>query len=393
MDGLVFAMYGKHVNGSQYEKVHMVALDMETGREVWTQACSEDKSEEDGAFVIAWQGMLYAGMARDHMGGTMQVAAMNATNGETKWWFAPDVGLSKFSPVFTENGTMIFQDENGGVYHLQCTTGRLLWWSGYGLDKDGHSWTDGGIMRGRNGIVYAVHADGFMDKLTNAQPGDLSAYRESDGELLWRHHVGHPPNSWPVVARLKQGERPALIFPYGAQGRVVPALELHKWVPVQVKKLINLIGLWLGERSYIMWKYFFRRWMNVSFPIDFQFTNGVHALDADTGAIRWDWKYVWRYPHVRGGERIRERNEAISEGYLKGQTGLPNSWSAPTVDAEGTIYIGGQNGILYAIREIDGAPVVIDSFDAGMAFYSPGAAIAPGMMAIASMDTLYVFKT
>ena len=77
---------------------------------------------------------------------------------------------------------------------------------------------------------------------------------------------------------------------------------------------------------------------------------------------------------------------------------LPNPWSAPTIDARGTVFIGSEEGKFYALADLNGDGVISgdkekSSYDTHACFsgsFSP--AIAPGMVVAASIDTMYVFK-
>ena len=77
---------------------------------------------------------------------------------------------------------------------------------------------------------------------------------------------------------------------------------------------------------------------------------------------------------------------------------LPNGWSAPTIDAEGTVFVGNEEGNFYALRDMDGDGVVfgleeVVQYDTKSSFSgSSSPAVAPDLLAVASCDTLFVFK-
>ena len=79
-------------------------------------------------------------------------------------------------------------------------------------------------------------------------------------------------------------------------------------------------------------------------------------------------------------------------------TCLPNGWSAPTIDAEGTVFVGHEDGNFYALRDMDGDGTIFGDdesqiYDTKAAFAgSSSPAVAPGILAIASCDSLFVFK-
>merc|ERR1712060_694027 len=83
------------------------------------------------------------------------------------------------------------------------------------------------------------------------------------------------------------------------------------------------------------------------------------------------------------------RNRAIT---------LLNPWSAPSIDDDGTVYIGNQDGLFFALRDENRDGYVAGEkearkFDTGGCFMgSMSPAIAPSMVAVGSIDTLWVFK-
>merc|ERR1712183_869915 len=77
---------------------------------------------------------------------------------------------------------------------------------------------------------------------------------------------------------------------------------------------------------------------------------------------------------------------------------VPNPWSAPTIDATGTVYIANQEGQIFALKDLNGDGQLngtreVQSYDTIRAYDgSEAPSIVPGLMALVSCDTLFVFK-
>jgi len=316
----------------------------------------------------------------------------NATDGKKLWEVKTQTPVWNFIPMFPGDGNVAFQTENGDSYVVKVSDGSVVWVNSRG----GFGWTDGGTIVGPNGVVYAVHADGHVihGRLTPTQTSDITAYRASDGKQLWRHQYPTPPNSWPVMAQIGEERRWTVLFPYGGQGaespiqmawgRLPSSITPH-WVYTLVYSLYLALGRW-GKYVY-QWLF----WLKLKYP----WPGGVTAFEPETGKVIWEWQAPdWWWPEVKGDDvGMADRMSWVMRGKLYGQpVCIPNPWSSPTVDADGTAYLGFQDGILYALRERGGKGEVSDSFETTAGFSHPGASMAPGMLAIANCDTLYVFK-
>jgi len=107
----------------------------------------------------------------------------------------------------------------------------------------------------------------------------------------------------------------------------------------------------------------------------------VVAFDGQTGMVRWTF-------HGPTQSKDSEARETF-----------PSAWSAPSIDASGTVFIGNQEGQLFSLRDLNGDGEVqgsgeVSTFltDASRVVGSSGPAIAPGLMAAASAKQLYVFR-
>jgi len=330
-------------------RVHFTTLDgrfwavgMEAGEVLWTtKVC--DSINFDNGFVSAHAGVVVAATDSGTATGPQPIAnllvrAVNASDGRPLWSFKPDRPIWNFLALFPGDGTVLYQDFEGRAYRHQLSDGSLVWKAG----GDVGSWTDGSPLLG-NGVFYTVAAR--MDLPSAMAAGNLTAHRLSDGAVLWKAPVPMPPNNAPALGRLATGGI-SVVAPGGFQGR--------KGGPT-----------------------------------------GVFAYDAVTGIPQWTFKGPPQASFHQAGEvegTIERGLAGASPSYVT------NPWSAATIDAGGTVYVGHEDGLFFALRDLDGDGRVegtdeVSSFDTGAAFVgSSGPAHAPGFVAIASCDSLFVFK-
>ena len=192
---------------------------------------------------------------------------------------------------------------------MVLATGELLWKAG-GLNG---TWTDGSAAIGPNGLVYAVNNNHPVPiaNLDQYSPGTLSAYNLTDGQLVWRITTPKPPNNAPAVGSVK-----------------------------------NLPGL------------------SVVMPLCQQVHMGAHCdvevYNAETGGLRW----VFHGP-VQTGLLQAGDFDGMLQRSAHGVRAmcLPNGWSAPTIDSDGTVFVGNEEGNFYALRDMDGDGVIFGEGD------------------------------
>lgn len=170
------------------------ALDMETGKEVWSRNVSYATDGNNGQ-LNAHEGVVILGAALNltKWGGADQVViGLNASDGATLWNYKPEKPIWNFAAAFVGDGTFVFQDITGKAHRNRVSDGSLLWKNG-GIPD---TWTDGQATIGSNGIVYAV-------SWTKARThGYLSAFSLTDGRLLWNVTTPLAPNDVPVVGKV-----------------------------------------------------------------------------------------------------------------------------------------------------------------------------------------------
>lgn len=328
---------------SSTTECELFAVDMATGAEVWKTKVSENCGGDSGFTSVDDSVVISAGDAStDNLKWT--VKGFSAQNGSQLWSFGTEGPTWTFSPNFAGDGTFTFQDAEGRVYRNRVRDGGRVWVSGGNKD----SWTDGQSLLGSNGIVYAVGnragvTSETMDKDTH---GNFCAYAFADGKQLWCAETPRPPNGVASLGAVAGHDGSVAVLPIGRQ-------------------------------------------VEQGAPTD------VIAYDARTGRQVW----IFDGPTQQG---IYQRAEV--EGYLERKAAgvramtLPHPWSAPTIDSDGTVIIGSEEGQLFALRDENSDGVVsgageVGSFDALACFHGDSSpAITPDLMAVSTTDTLYVFK-
>lgn len=271
--------------------------------------------------------------------------------GELLWKFRPDAPLWNFMGSFAGDGTFTFQDSQGGVYRNNVRDGTNIW----KVPGIPGSWTDGSSMLGPNRVVYAVRNKvPLMEEIEGviasgkAHPGEVSAYHLNNGTLLWQVSVPMPPNNMPAIGRVAG----------------------HQWGFSLVQPM--------GQQS-------------VRGQI-----SSIHVLDAMTGEKRWVFDApAQRDEYPAGDSNMVARFQRLMSGLRP--LNLPNPWSTPTIDANGVVFIGNQEGGFYALQDADGNGVVegseVSMFNTSACFSgSSSAAIADQMVVATSTDAMYVFK-
>merc|ERR1711924_127142 len=113
------------------------------------------------------------------------------------------------------------------------------------------------------------------------------------------------------------------------------------------------------------------------------------------GAVGIPWTFTERCPQAGDSNPAARAQRALS-GVR--QTTMPNPWSVPTIDANGVVFIGSEEGGFFALEDVDKNGIVhgndeVSMFDTGACFSgSAAAAIADGIMVATSTDAMYVFK-
>mmetsp|Transcript_128423 Transcript_128423/g.287131 ORF Transcript_128423/g.287131 Transcript_128423/m.287131 type:complete len:484 (+) Transcript_128423:55-1506(+) len=319
----------------------MFALDMETGDLVWKVKIASTCAHDSGFTMVHDDLIIQASdVKRDEQ--KTRVQARNATTGAFLWDMKPEAPVWSFVPFFAGDGTFVFQDMEGRAYRHRTSDGSLIWKAG---GKPG-TWTDGQSLLGSNGIVYAVTRFKPYNHMSKNDPGQLSAYRLEDGKLLWNQEVPRSPNQSPALGQLPGKSGLSIVQPVGSQ--VIQGAEYD-----------------------------------------------VYAFDAATGEQQW----IFYGPAQKGLLPRADFEGSITRTFAGVRpVTLPHPWGNPTIDAKGTVYIGNEEGFLYALEDKDNDGLVkgeseVSTFDTKACFHGDSAPIVtPGMLVTSSTDTLFAFK-
>jgi len=338
------AFYNSAVNGSVF------ALDQTTGRTLWNTRVSESIGQDNG-FVMVNEGVVIAAgsnglqtgfVPQDPPTANLEVHCLSAKDGSKLWTFKPDNAIWNFMASFPNDGTVLFQDITGKAYRLKLADGSLIWKNG-GITN---TWTDGSATLGGNNIFYTVANMKGNEPHTAEDPGVLSAYDLATGKLLWGRETPRPPNNAPAVGILGTSSKLSVVQPLGQQVLQGAATD-------------------------------------------------VIAYDAETGEVQW----IFNGPSQKGPYQAADLEgtiERLSSGVRS--MCLPNGWSAPSISADGVVYVGNEEGNFYALRDKNGdgkveGPEEVSSFDTLACFAGTAApSLVDDTVAVASCDSLFVFK-
>jgi len=390
---------------------------MDSGERVWckkyyahTGADSKYVTSHDGVVVIGTDN------AQQQGGGSKHVLGISTETGEKLWDFAPDLPTWNNMGMFTHEDTVVLQDWDAKVYCLGLHNGSLLWKNG---GNDGRTWTDGGTIIGANGVVYSHWARRHQaGASTPFLGGGISAYRLSDGKFLWTREMRHGVYTWPVAGRLHDGDdRWSVVTAAGAIPPCAPwkailgytaqqtaprafwgllvleaAVFLLSWCKLPCRKwramLLRLLAVFVVAVAVSVYGCYSFVSANSNFPGE------ITAFDAETGDVRWHYDLPpWMRVAARGDE----------EGWIprwktpwRG-TCCPASFGSPSVDGDGTVYVGFVSGVFYGIKDRNADGRIDESevrtFDAEAAFLHSGPAFAPGIFAFSTCDSVWAWRT
>ncbi|CAJ1384628.1 unnamed protein product [Effrenium voratum] len=339
------------------------AVDRHTGKEIWQTQLAE-KAGQDVGYPIACEGVFLATAdttGRDTMpfeitpGGNRRLFGLSVATGQKLWDYATDECLYNSAPLCPGDGSTVIMDKTGSLYRLSLQTGEAIWKQA--ARDSQHSSTDGGAGLGPNGLVYTCSNYGNATGGVH-EPGVVRAYHVETGHLEWEHLLPEPCCTFPAVGRIK-GELLVIVTP-GA------------------------------------------------FPSDFAAKPGsVLALDAATGQPRWEFNGASVFFSRGDVKRLELGMENTTN--LRAIC-LPAQWSSPVITGDGSVYVGRSDGNIYVVHgpkdgtgllESDWPGLVTDAetgvqaqvFHVGSAPVHGALAFAPEMMAFATCDSLYVWRT
>lgn len=321
-------------NGNIYvltndSSLHCLSID--TGREAWNVSYG-DMVAGDTASLLAGEGMIVFGVSSSEVppssiSGTYNnlVVAADSATGAQLWTFVPEVPTYNLI-LSMANEKIIFADAVGTVYALAMANGQLLWNVSQAFEGEEASFTTGGAVQSPDGST--VFSNGVVTLSNGTAVGRACAYDTVTGIRLWHQDFPLQANVAPAVGTIN------------GQLSVVLALGPNPPLPVP------------GSGYDIL-------------PAQ------VVALNAIDGTV------VWSYTMPTWG------GSASGDSFGNQHICWPDSSSTPTIAGDGTVYLGHEDGYLYAIKDAnaDGTiqPSEASAYNTGNAFQG-SVALGPGML-------------
>lgn len=314
-------------SGGRIKIGHVWALDKSSGRFYWKYF----STGQDFVSAVVSDGIVYAGSVDKHM------YALDLETGKLLWKFPADGSIST-TPVVAL-GRVIFGSEDGYLYALDAKTGNLLWKLPTGLfifsspivvgdyvyfgSSDNNLYAvsvDSGYIRWKfktMGEIVAAPAyyGGFI--FVASRDGSLYAVNEKNGSAVWVFNTVNPLVASPVYSILVRKK---------AEGTGLEAIDAGV-KNVYLCGTDGYVYALAADSGEVQWKY------KLAFPAEVTpalvnntlyvvANNLLYALDATTG------KEVWPDKYYR----------------------LPARASSSPIVVDGMLYIGCEDGYLYALK-------------------------------------------
>lgn len=327
-----------------------IAVDARNGHELWRQKAG-GLHGPDTPSVLVGDGMVFSACLdapeQQMFGGATYVVALNARTGKKLWQVRPGKLMYNFMAAVVDH-SLLFSDAFGGVQRLHLANGTALW-SLPALSDDQMS--TGGLTTSRNGIAYVT--SNKLDLSGNKQ-GVLSAYFIKDGQLLWRKHLPMSANSAAAIG--KKASNTNTYFVTVALGPN-PALATD-----ETGKGFEDLEPYNKDTK------------------DGRKPGKVMTFDAASGEVLWTYDFPDWYG-VAAGDTVKHNC-------------LPDSFANPSIGGDGSVYVAGESGVIYRLRDSNGDGKIdehdVDTFDAKNAFQG-APALSDGILAAAPCSGLVVF--
>jgi len=363
------ALDGKTLYGMHQGTAQMFALDMETGKEVWTKKVA-NSTGSNGDMVEAYGGIIFAGVDKvpflgDGGAPSGRLLAIDGSNGDELWSFKPDCGMWNVMAMFPDNETLNFMDMCGGSYRLGLRNGSLVW------KKPGPlSFTDGGAILDAAGDMYTCSSP--LLSQGNSGKGVVRKYRNSDGEKLWETTVDSPCVNFPAVSAdgstliLAPGGLAEDAITKSAKGLQPPSKQTELY-NLQVNLLANN-----SQRSYY------------GKP---DLEGAIIGLDTSSGKMKWKHDVEPWTGVAFALDEERAYNSLQGHGPLPHC--WPSHWSGAISDQQGRVYIGRSTGDIFMYDPIKDTE---QRFFTGDGILMGGLSSAPGMLVVSTCSYVHVFK-
>jgi len=366
----------------------LIALDLETGAEAWKTRVAEQVSGSADCLLVTEDVIITAitdpvplrqtiGQVPEFMVPNNRVVALALADGSLRWAFRPVQPTYNFQASTIQDGSIVFQDQAGGVYRLSTADGQVLW-QVPPPDLNSHTTAAAVIHEGR---VFAVSNLGSGESTARKEKtGVLHTYDYKDGRLLWFQELPFLGNQAVAVGEIAgSAGKKSLILGMGENPGLPVVVRIAAKVPDIVRPFVVLcFPLHLVELNF---PWVFRLFIKEQH-------RSVVALDLETGAFRWYHKLEpFRLPAATGdAEGFVRRFKARESGANPNPDPwcLPDANAQPVIDGAGTAFVPFQDGKVYAIRDENGdgdiAAEEVKERLVGSAFQAAGA-MAEGLLA------------
>jgi len=363
-------LHGRALYGMHQMSALMFALDLKTGRQIWTKKVATSTGQ-NGDMVEAHNGVVIASVGTIQLPGNsgkpgQRVIGVSAENGDHLWDFTPDCGLWNLDAMFPDGETTSFMDLCGGAYRLGLYNGSVLW-SHKGAPN---SFTDGGAVLDPAGDLYTCSSPENSRGVSGS--GVVSKYRMSDGQKLWETLVDSPCVNFPAVT----ADGSTLVLAPGGLAAAAKTKEVRAWWRADEAQEFYHLQLDLLKEK--------RQRAYYGLP---DLPGAILGIDAGTG------KPLWRHDVEPWGGMAFALDEVRGWNFKHFSAIMPHCWpshwSGALTDARGRIYLGRSTGDLYVY---DPKSKAVQTFDIRDGILMGGLTSAPGMLVVSTCSFVYVFK-
>eukprot|EP00930_Biecheleria_cincta_P064270 TRINITY_DN4982_c0_g1_i6.p1 TRINITY_DN4982_c0_g1~~TRINITY_DN4982_c0_g1_i6.p1 ORF type:complete len:529 (-),score=78.50 TRINITY_DN4982_c0_g1_i6:177-1676(-) len=365
------ALDGPALFGMHQGLALMFALDLETGREIWTKPVAIFTGS-NGDMVEASNGVVVAGVGTIPMAGdggrpSARLIGVDSSNGEELWSFKPDCGMWNIMALFPDNETFNFMDQCGGAYRLGLRNGSVIWSK---PQNPLSSFTDGGAILDATGDMYTCSSPEGSSGTSGS--GVVRKYRGADGQQLWESIVDSPCVNFPAVSAdgstliLAPGGLAADAVTKGAR-KLQSRQEQEQLYKLQQELLDNHT-----QRSYY------------DLP---DLEGSILGLDTSNGKVLWQHQVEPWAGVAFALDEERAWNQLNGNGPLPHC--WPSHWSGAIADSYGRVYIGRSTGDVYVYNPRTDTE---DRFYTGDGILMGGMSSAPGMLVVSTCSFVHAFK-
>jgi len=318
-------------------------LDAQTGEILWQSQVANTTSFDSQAVLVTEGVVVGAFDAVPPVSGAATIVAASIADGHEVWRLHLNGSYVYNFMGAAYNGSIIFQTAFGDVYRISPTDGAVIWRSGVaaGLSTQtaAQQFSTAGVALDQDGNIFSAF---------NGVPGEgvVRALSFGDGQVLWERRFPLEANAAPAVGNL-DGTRGGPLAVFVALGKN-PQIATND---------TNADSLGSVDAKAV-------------------------ALNAASGETIWELTFPeWRGP-ARGDTALHRC--------------IPDQWSNPSVDGNGTAYFARASGLIYALHddnhdgELSEESGEVSWFDAGAA-YQAQASVSDGMLAVAPCNGLLVF--